>query len=218
VHPDYQRQGLGLHLLQELQRQGIESDEIAQCNSQETWLACNAFLEHYGFVVEQRERLMRIERPKATAEANCPSAVDLSIRHALPGDDKQWAALHRQAYRERDDFSELTKGDLNQARAAPGFALLVAKGDQEIAGYCHVTHLDSSEGLINSLVVREDMQGRGIGRVLLARAKEKLWADSVATISLNVISSNATAIRLYEEAGFQRYDELLRYQRKTRAP
>ncbi len=218
VLPDYQRQGLGLRLLETLQEQATSPNEIAQCNSQQSWTACNAFLERYGFRVEARERLMRVERLPASHAVVSASDENLTIRQAVPGDDLDWAALHLQAYHERDDFSQLTVSDQDQARAAPGYSLVVAEAADGIAGYCHLTHLDVNEGLINSLVVREAMQGRGLGRLLLAHGLQRLWSEGVATVSLNVVSTNSAAIRIYEAAGFRIYDDLLRYQRKTSGP
>lgn len=217
VHPDFQGRGIGLRLLEALEGQAIEPDEIAQCNSQLSWTACNSFLEHFGFAVEERERLMRIVRPLTDAPAP-PVSHKMAIRMAVPSDDMDWAALHLQAYQERDDFSELTAGDQNQARATPGFSLVVAEGKMGLVGYCHIARLDAEEGLINSLVVRPDVQGLGLGRLLLAHGLQELWSQSVATVSLNVLATNSAAIRVYEKTGFRGYDELLRYQRKTRAP
>jgi mycothiol synthase len=218
VHPDFQGRGIGLRLLEALEGQACEPDEIAQCNSQHSWTACNSFLEHFGFAVEERERLMRIVRPPATDATALPLRQGMAIRIAVPGDDLDWAALHLQAFHARDDFSELTPGDQAQARATPGFSLVVAEDNTGLAGYCQLAHLDAEEGLINSLVVRTDMQGQGLGRLLLAHGLQRLWSQSLATVSLNVLSTNAAAIRVYEKTGFRGYDELLRYQRKTRVP
>jgi ribosomal protein S18 acetylase RimI-like enzyme len=129
-------------------------------------------------------------------------------------DDPAWIALHRLAYQEREDFSELSPGDLRGERACPGFALFVAEEKGQILGYAHVLHLDASEGLINSLVVRESARGRGLGWRLLDRGVDQLWASGVKKISLNVLSDNQHAIDIYDKAGFQSYDEILRYQRR----
>ena len=66
-------------------------------------------------------------------------------------------------------------------------------------------------GQIVGMMVRDDVQGQGVGRALLdaciARARR---ADGLELLVLSVTSSNAAAIRLYRGAGFERYGTLPR--------
>lgn len=61
------------------------------------------------------------------------------------------------------------------------------------------------------MMVRDEAQGQGIGRALLAaciaRARE---AEGLELLTLSVTSSNTAALRLYGAAGFERYGRLRR--------
>ena len=66
-------------------------------------------------------------------------------------------------------------------------------------------------GTIVGMMVRDDMQGQGIGRALLAATLEQARADgTLEQLILTVTASNAPAARLYEHAGFVRYGTLPR--------
>jgi ribosomal protein S18 acetylase RimI-like enzyme len=66
-------------------------------------------------------------------------------------------------------------------------------------------------GHVVGMMVRDDLQGQGIGRALLeaciARARA---AEGLEQLTLSVTSSNAGAVRLYRAAGFERYGSLHR--------
>lgn len=211
VHPEHRRAGLGSLLMAELRTQSNPAGCISQSNSQRSWAAGNAFLASHGFALQKRELLMRLDKPDEVSIAKV--RADVEIRQANPRDHAVWTQLHHLAYQDQDDYSELSPEDIAAEQSKTGFALLIAQIENRVAGYCHVMHLDASEGLINSLVVRKEEQRRGLGRLLLDHATRHLWQDGVACISLNVIATKQGAIGLYEKAGFLCYDELWCYQR-----
>lgn len=66
----------------------------------------------------------------------------------------------------------------------------------------HIAH-------IVGMMVRDDLHGRGIGRLLLERALRVLQGEpSLELATLSVTRSNHGAVRLYERCGFQRYGRL----------
>lgn len=66
-------------------------------------------------------------------------------------------------------------------------------------------------GHIVGMMVRDDMQGRGIGGALLTAAMNLARADTrLEQLILTVTSSNSRATRLYGRAGFTRYGSLPR--------
>ena len=68
----------------------------------------------------------------------------------------------------------------------------------------HIVHL-------TAMMVRPDHAGRGIGRALLVAALDACRdAEGVVQVTLSVTAHNATAVRLYERAGFVRYASLER--------
>lgn len=66
----------------------------------------------------------------------------------------------------------------------------------------HIAHLVG-------MMVCADMQGRGVGRALLAEClAEARRAEGLEMLTLSVTAGNRAAIRLYERAGFIRYGSL----------
>ena len=64
-------------------------------------------------------------------------------------------------------------------------------------------------GHIVGMMVRRDARGLGIGRRLIAACiAEARRADGLEMLTLSVTASNASAVRLYELAGFVRYGSL----------
>lgn len=63
----------------------------------------------------------------------------------------------------------------------------------------HVAHLIG-------MMVSDAVQGQGIGRAMLAEARQQLtsWPD-LELLTLSVTRSNTPAVRLYEHTGFQPY-------------
>ena len=211
VHPEHRRRGIASRLLAEVAAQEGASEVRAQCNSQDTWAAGNAFLEGAGFHVAYTELLMSVASPSPSAATSAPEGVVL--RPARPSDDHAWIQLHHEAYSHMHDFHPLTAADLVTERAAPGFAMTVAEAMGEVLGYCHVLDLDATEGLINSVVVAKAFRRQGLGQVLLHAGVQGLFAGGVGVVSLNVAADNTGAARLYERYGFETYDKLLTYQR-----
>lgn len=66
-------------------------------------------------------------------------------------------------------------------------------------------------GHVIGMMVRVDLQGCGIGRALLdACIAEAHAARGLVMLTLTVTASNASAVRVYERAGFMRYGRLER--------
>ena len=64
-------------------------------------------------------------------------------------------------------------------------------------------------GHVVGMMVRRDARGLGIGRQLIAACiAEARRADGLEMLTLSVTASNASALRLYERAGFVRYGSL----------
>jgi RimJ/RimL family protein N-acetyltransferase len=66
-------------------------------------------------------------------------------------------------------------------------------------------------GHVIGMMVRTDAQGQGLGRQLLqACIQEARAAEGLVMLTLTVTAGNASAVRLYERAGFVRYGSLPR--------
>ena len=66
-------------------------------------------------------------------------------------------------------------------------------------------------GHLIGMMVRDEMQGQGLGRALLAECiAEARRAHGLEMLTLSVTADNLPAIRLYQRAGFTRYGSLPR--------
>jgi ribosomal-protein-alanine N-acetyltransferase len=80
---------------------------------------------------------------------------------------------------------------------------IVVEVDGEITGYA-IMSIAAAEAHILNLCVDVTWQRQGLGRLLLDEILNYARRQSVQRIFLEVRPSNAVAVRLYEEAGFNR--------------
>ena len=83
--------------------------------------------------------------------------------------------------------------------------IFVCDTGQELVGFIRVALMDLwlSPGQVESLYVREDQRGQGVGQVLMARALGWCAAHGAEEVGLHVSASNAGAARFYERLGFR---------------
>jgi ribosomal-protein-alanine N-acetyltransferase len=104
---------------------------------------------------------------------------------------------------ERASFQHPWNGEhiLNEIHSPLSFPLLARLKDGSCAGYiCPMLVLD--EGHILNVAVHPSCRGRGIGKILLEAALEKLKILGASFIHLEVRPSNTVAISLYTHCGF----------------
>lgn len=123
----------------------------------------------------------------------------ISLRQARPEDADAIADIHTFARREAMPWlpvlhSDEETRDWVASIVLPNQDVWVAEVDSEIAGY---VSLDGAE--LNDLYVRPGFQGRGIGTLLLEKAK----GLSPGELSLWAFQRNAGARRFYERHGFE---------------
>ncbi len=78
---------------------------------------------------------------------------------------------------------------------------IARSGQGQVIG-CINASTRSNEGYINSLSVREEFRGRGIGRILVQKACNFLKSHDCKSVFLYVRPSNNTAKNFYEKLGF----------------
>jgi mycothiol synthase len=200
---------VGTRLLAEVEGQDGPGSTVLQCNSQRSWIAGNAFLEHHRFALANRELLMRLDR----VPANVPLPAWLTLREASLSDDAIWLELYELGYGAFEDFVALTSRDLEIARGQPGFSLWLAEQGGVVIGKCHCWRHRAQQGLVSSVVVRPEHRGRGVAAALCARGIRGLRAGGCASVVLNVMATNAAAVSVYRRLGFEVYDEQLCYRR-----
>ena len=83
--------------------------------------------------------------------------------------------------------------------------ILALSNLNEVAGfvYLRVKSYGFFKTAVYGIVVRDDYQGKGLGDILTSRILEHAKRLRLNVISLNVIATNESAIRLYKKHGFE---------------
>ena len=75
-------------------------------------------------------------------------------------------------------------------------------GDPAVPSACIGLSLHGDEGYIYGFVVAKALRGQGLGRQILKHAVSRLHTMGAKTIALEVTTTNANALGLYESCGF----------------
>lgn len=78
---------------------------------------------------------------------------------------------------------------------------LTARLDGRIVGYCGAYRI-LDEADINQIAVADAYRRKGIGRAVLGALLQQLEEEGITAVTLEVRSSNAPAVGLYEAMGF----------------
>ncbi|EJW17757.1 GNAT family N-acetyltransferase [Paenibacillus alvei] len=99
---------------------------------------------------------------------------------------------------------------LNEYRQYPLWtSMVVRQGDTVVAGLLIWKEDDYVQ--IDNVFVREKWRGQGLAKFLLAQALHYAQSHGLPRASLEVLTDNRTALRLYESLGFEQRAEELRY-------
>lgn len=79
---------------------------------------------------------------------------------------------------------------------------VVAQKDHEVIAYAGMW-LIYGEGHITNIAVRKDMRGYGVGKQVTQGLIDEGIAQGINAFTLEVRSSNARAIKIYEKLGFK---------------
>lgn len=83
-----------------------------------------------------------------------------------------------------------------------GGEVLVAEVDARVVGFAQLMHgPDHATGELSMLYVLPAYQGRGVGRLLLRRAADRLLARGYRRLLLGVLAGNVRARAFYERQG-----------------
>jgi ribosomal protein S18 acetylase RimI-like enzyme len=78
----------------------------------------------------------------------------------------------------------------------------MAEQNGAVVGYCFCQEYQDS-GYVRHVVVTADVRGQGIGRALMERLSEHLFATGARRWRLNVLPENLPALRLYKSLGMR---------------
>lgn len=100
-----------------------------------------------------------------------------------------------------------------------GYFFLVACEDDKVIGYIFAEIKDIASphayeikkvGFIDSVFIKEEFRGRGVGKELINKASEWMKSEGISICTLNVRDKNMKATELYEKIGFKK-DDIVMY-------
>jgi ribosomal-protein-alanine N-acetyltransferase len=122
----------------------------------------------------------------------------MKIRRMTPEDVALVSEIERQSF-----SAPWSRRGFLDALAQECTAFFVAEeSDDDIAGYVGM-YVSLDEGEITNVAVKPDLRGKGIAKALLKELLSYANDHGITRIVLEVRVSNAVAIGLYEEFGFE---------------
>ena len=114
--------------------------------------------------------------------------------------------------RESPEVAKWNAQSLEEALHWPGAVALVAESGEGSIGFV-MGRQTADEAEILNIAVQSNARRRGTGSALLRAALEEFTAHKARKIFLEVRESNATAIQLYQRAGFTQIGKRTKYYR-----
>ena len=151
-----------------------------------------------GYAIRDEKKMWRMVADAARFVPPARSGVRLG-----PADYERLADLYRdgEATGEAPPF-------FNAGMLRHGVYYGIREGvDLVAAAGTHVLAAQESMAAIGNVYTRRDCRGRGFGAQVSSAVTAELQRLGLRTVALNVVESNATAMRMYERLGFERYCE-----------
>jgi ribosomal protein S18 acetylase RimI-like enzyme len=197
THPDHRKKGAFRALVAQAARQA-KVFEIPSllfvCEPQSTTGV--AALAALGAVFEHTEYRLHFDRTRLYERLPVPDGLTLHI--ATEADLDAMAIISAQSFQEEEAHALqfIKKAMISEQRTQ-----YLARLNGEPVGIGCIG-LEDGEATICGLGVLPRMQGRGIGRGILALMLQKLLAEGTDRILIEVDSTNANALHLYLSCGF----------------
>ncbi|MBB4658113.1 GNAT family N-acetyltransferase [Parvularcula dongshanensis] len=123
----------------------------------------------------------------------------IDVRPFRPDDAQLLDEVHRAAFPEPLFGPAYWRADRSRAPAL----CLVAEEAGRVLAYCD-GFTAGEGGDVNSIAVRPEARGRGVGHLVLTAFLNAAYARGAVVIHLEVATDNAPALALYDRAGFER--------------
>lgn len=124
----------------------------------------------------------------------------IEVRPARMGDLTALVALENRVF----PTDRLDRANFRHAIRSPTITCLVAARGEDLLGYVTVMRRKGSR-LAHLASIAATEGGRGVGRLLLKAAEAVAGGEGCDRMRLEVRADNATALRLYDRAGYHRF-------------
>lgn len=198
VDPDARRLGHGARMLDMLTHpsRGGAGGKLFWAHGDHP--AARALARHHR--LESVRTLLHLTAPVPPAT----SVISQGVVPFAPADADAWVELNARIFAAHPEQGGITRADFDALVAEPWFDaddFLLLKRDGALVGYVWLK-LDGSAGEFYVVGVAPELQGEGLGRVLMEAGFARLAERGIHSAHLYVEADNAAALRLYREFGF----------------
>jgi mycothiol synthase len=230
VDPEFRRNGLGTILLERI-LDGAEPDLAGWAHGDHP--ASRILAERAGFEPVRTLYQLRMPVPgpstgsgsegggeggPSTGSGSDGGGEGIVIDAFRPGiDDEAWVELNARVFSDHPEQGSITLDDLHARMAEPWFDagdFLLARHEGRVVAYNWMKIEGPDEpGEIYVVGVDDAYAGRGLGRILMNRAFDRLRERGIATAALYVDADNVGAVHLYRSLGFTDHTVDVQYRR-----
>jgi len=212
VHPAWRRRGLATALLGELRgvARGLGCPSVLFV-CEDSGPVAGAWMRRLGAVHAASERRMTLHlEPDGQAAHRTPSGgAPLELRRPTAGDRQARTALLMERFGQSAEEIEDRLASYDDGES------FIALDRGVIVGTLRLIP-SPRRSMIYGFVIDRELRGRGLGSRMLAALLDRLRAEGVSDVGLEVDPENTPAVRLYERFGF-RTVTTYRYMRLTTA-
>ncbi|SFF51060.1 mycothiol synthase [Curtobacterium sp. YR515] len=171
--------------------------------------AARALAARFGWTAVRTLLQLRAPIASVAPDPAVPAGWSLSsFRTGNPADEADWLALNAAAFAHHPEQGRMTLDDLRAREADDWFSgddLLLLRDDSgQLAGSCWLK-VEGDTGEFYAVAVRPDLQGRGLGGVLMRAGTARLTGRGLSAAALYVEGDNAPALALYRRSGFEQH-------------
>jgi len=207
-------QGIGSALVEQALTPGGGAADAGAAPPRLAWAhgdhpAARALADRHGWTAVRT--LLQLRAPVAGApdDPRVPAGLSLSsFRAGDPDDEDAWLALNAAAFAHHPEQGRMTLDDLRAREAEPWFdgddLLLLRDTEGALAGSCWLK-VEDGVGEFYAVAVRPDLQGQGLGGVLMRAGSARLAGRGLDTAALYVEGDNEPALALYRRSGFTQH-------------
>ncbi|MFJ4219704.1 mycothiol synthase [Curtobacterium luteum] len=171
--------------------------------------AARALAARFGWSAVRTLLQLRAPIPTAAPDPAVPDGFSLAaFRAGDPEDEAAWLELNAAAFAHHPEQGRMTLEDLRAREADPWFSgddlLLLRDASGRLAASCWLK-VEDGTGEFYAVAVRPDLQGRGLGGVLMRSGWGRLVGRGLTAAALYVEGDNEPALALYRRSGFTQH-------------
>lgn len=204
VRREARGRGIGSRLVEQVLALGDDAPVRAWAHGDHP--AARALAARQGWSAERTLLQLRAPVPTTAADPGIPDGHRLdAFRAGSAEDETDWLALNASAFASHPEQGRMTLDDLRARESDAWFSgddlVLLRDADGRLAGSCWLK-VEDGVGEYYAVAVRPDLQGRGLGGVLMRAGAARLVDRGLDAVALYVEGDNAPALALYRRQGF----------------